>query len=179
MNTPTSDQIAGKNMARKMALWLLMVSVTLLFGALGLAYLSTTAREARISVPPLFVWNTLALVMSSVLLHSGWVKRKRFEGRLMAITLVLGGVFLVAQAFAWYQLYAQGLFLNGVSRKISFLYVLTGIHAAHLVGGLAFLAFAWYQLRQGKHTYYESAVYFWHFLGVLWIYLLGMLFINH
>lgn len=166
-------------MARKMALWLLMVSVTLLFGAMSLAYLATTSREGRISIPPLFIWNTLILILSSVCLHVGWVQRKQFSLRLMAVTLALGGLFLVAQSWAWFELYTQGFFLNGTSRKISFLYVLTGIHAAHLVGGLGFLALAWTQLRKGNHTYYEAAVYFWHFLAVLWIYLLGMLFINH
>ncbi len=93
------------------------------------------------------------------------------------LTLALGVAFLAGQAFAWHQLRVQGLFL-ATSPNSSFFYVLTVLHALHVLGGLSGLV---YTIRRTASaavwrvsTIDATAVY-WHFLAALWIYLLLVL----
>lgn len=163
-------------MANKMGIWLLMITITILFGSLGLGYMLTTSSEGAIKLPSLFYVNTAILLVSSVLLHVGWVNRLR-QGKPIIIwpSMLLGIVFLVSQLFCWVQLYQSGLTLNQGGIKISYLYVLTGLHGLHIIGGLLFLLFVGMRFEDKGKKYVETAVFFWHFLGILWLYLLIMM----
>ena len=166
-------------MAQKMGIWLLMLTIALLFGTLSLAFMLTGDKPVDFSVPWGFYLNTVILLASSVLLHLGWVKRKQQgQGILLRPAVILGVAFLLSQAFAWFQLYTHGLDLAHSGRKVSYLYLLTGLHAAHLLGGILFLVYVWVKYDGNGRKYLESAVYFWHFLGILWIYLLCVLMVN-
>ncbi|RMG56486.1 MAG: hypothetical protein D6722_26410 [Bacteroidetes bacterium] len=174
--TETAHETEARALAGKMGLWILMVTIILLFGTLGLAFLFSTRPDTSLQVPPLFFLSTLILAISSFLLHKGWQDRER--GRtLLGPAAGLGVVFLATQAVAWVQLYQAGgdWMLN---RKAAFLYLLTGLHAAHLVGGLIFLAVVWRSYARRGRRLHESALFFWHFLGVLWVYLLVLLLVQ-
>jgi cytochrome c oxidase subunit 3 len=172
------SETPGQLLARKAGMWLLMITIVLLFAGLTLVLLISTANEDRLHIPPLFFINTLFLVISSAFVHWSWTQvGDRTPMRLM-IGMLAGGLFLIGQAIGWIQMVDQGFFINGDSRKVSFLYVLTGIHAAHLIGGLLYLWFVWFQEKKGNGRFLETAVYFWHFLGILWVYLLAVLSLN-
>jgi len=91
-------------------------------------------------------------------------------------TLGRGVAFVAGQAFAWHQLRARGLYLAS-SPNSSFFYVLTVLHALHVIGGLIGLV---YTIRRaagsavGRVAIDATAVY-WHFLAALWVYLLLVL----
>lgn len=160
-------------------MWLLMITIVILFGALSLAYMSVEPLPQQFSIPWGFYSNTAILVLSSVLLHVGWVRRHQTgKNLILRPAVLLGSLFLLSQAFAWYQLYTHGMDLSHSGQKVSFLYLLSGLHAAHLIGGILFLIYVWATYQRKGHRYLESAVYFWHFLGILWVYLLCVLVAN-
>ncbi len=82
---------------------------------------------------------------------------------------------------AWRQLRAQGLYLAS-NPNSSFFYVLTAIHALHVMGGLAGLMRVIYILRQPafvlRRSTLDATAYYWHFMGGLWLYVLLVIFIK-
>jgi cytochrome c oxidase subunit III len=96
-------------------------------------------------------------------------------------TLVLGAVFLGGQWMAWRQLTAQGFAFDRWSTPASyFFYIITGLHAAHLVVGLAALLvclcgmslFKRVELRQ---IAVDATAWYWHAMGLAWILLFAVL----
>lgn len=159
-------------MTGKLGMVLLMLTVTILFGAMSLAFFATPS-SGSVEIPFLFFFNTILLAVSSVLLHLSF-SESRFRGnRLMAqVGIVLGGVFLIGQGLAYWQLADDGMWIDVANRKMQYLYVLSGLHAAHLIGGLAFLSVVHFRKAPSTQKMKELALFFWHFLGILWVYLL-------
>lgn len=147
------------------------------------------------TLPPILYWNSLVLMASSVSLE---LARQRIGGpfdrlghseSLLAaksrewllwyrITLALSFVFLVGQYLAWQRLSAQGVYLS-TSPSSSFFYLLTALHALHLLGGLGALVYALRCLRTDDGprpvNVLAAAALYWHFMAVLWVYLLVVL----
>jgi cytochrome c oxidase subunit III len=101
----------------------------------------------------------------------------------MALTTLLGFGFLVGQYEVWQVLQADGVIFKG-NPSGSFLYVLTGLHAFHLVTGVAFLLIMLIQtfrfkVHSREMTYMDMCNTYWHFLDGLWIYLFIFLTIYH
>jgi len=103
----------------------------------------------------------------------------------VVITLVLGFAFLASQLFAWRQLKSWGLYISSNPHS-SFFYLLTGVHAAHLAGGLLGLSFLWLRSRQitsdaaflkKRQASADAVAIYWHFMDALWIYLFLLLFL--
>ena len=97
----------------------------------------------------------------------------------LAITAMLGFVFLGAQMFLWTQLASGGFHLySGTSS--SFVYFLTGMHALHLAGGILALLFAnvaaWiHRPVEARRIVVDVTAWYWHFMAGLWIYIIGLL----
>ena len=94
----------------------------------------------------------------------------------LAVTVVLGLSFLVGQLMVWRQLAANGFYV-ATTPSSSFLYLLTGIHGLHLLGGVIALlvAGAASLLRKSAATQFvlvDVTSWYWHFMAVLWIYIL-------
>ena len=97
----------------------------------------------------------------------------------LPITLVLGLGFLAGQWMAWSQLARQGIFISS-NPSSSFFYLLTGAHAVHLAGGVlallyaaatAVLARAW----ERRRMVVDVTSWYWHFMGLLWLYIFALL----
>jgi cytochrome c oxidase subunit 3 len=95
------------------------------------------------------------------------------------ITLVLGIAFLMGQYLAWRELENRGFYL-ATSPSSSFVYVLTGMHALHLAGGV--VALLWASITERLHRPVEArrivvdvAAWYWHFMALLWLYILALL----
>jgi cytochrome c oxidase subunit 3 len=132
---------------------------------------------------PWILWpNTGVLLLSSIVLDTA--RRVLRSGKrvlfnwLWCIGTLLGAVFLAGQTMAWQELHATGRFLAGNASN-GFFYILTWTHAAHAIAGLialiyvAFMALR-YRLGPRKRTVVEASTVFWHFLDVLWIFLMLM-----
>lgn len=169
-----SDSSFRSTMAHKMGMLLLMLTIIILFGAMSWAFLA--ARGPGVGIPPGFYLNTALLVASSVWLHLVWLRTRPQDQRpALGGVLILATLFLLSQTWVWAQLYIGGHPISGSTPKMGFLYVLSGLHALHIVAGMGFLLGVWLRYQKGGSRYLETAVYFWHFLGVLWVYLLAVL----
>jgi cytochrome c oxidase subunit 3 len=101
----------------------------------------------------------------------------------LGITVVLGLLFLLGQWAAWTALQARGFHMfTGVPSP--FFFILTGAHALHLMGGLTVLIYAGiisllHRSIEHRRIVIEVAAWYWHFMGVLWIYIFALLQIGH
>ncbi|MFT3979068.1 MAG: heme-copper oxidase subunit III [Ferruginibacter sp.] len=135
-------------------------------------------------IPTLFWVSTVVMLLSSVtmvLAIKAFRERNiRRHRSLFIITLLLGVVFVALQVLGFRQLYAQGLPLQK-NVAYSFLYVIVGLHALHVVGGLIALLVMNIKGYSSKTKQYSAVPIevmgiYWHFVDVLWIYLLLFLY---
>jgi cytochrome c oxidase subunit 3 len=167
--------------AKKFALWLFCVSVVMIFGALTSAYIVRQAEGNWLifELPQLFWINTGIILASSMTMHWAYhsAKRDRLESVKvgMVITTILGVAFLIGQYLAWGDLVDQKVYLVG-NPSGSFVYILSGLHGLHIVGGVVFLLIVLastfkYKVHSKSLNQIEMCVTYWHFLGGLWLYL--------
>ena len=180
-------------------LTLVLSSVTALFLGFTIAYLYTRFQSgiAPVNVPPLFYFNSLILIASSgalILAKKAYIqdKTERFKV-LLWITMVLTVLFLAAQILAWQQMTTANVHLTS-SNLASYLYVISGLHFAHVIAGIPFLGyFIWVAHKKLKDPV-SVLIYFsdpdkkrslsllntyWHFLDILWIYLVVFFVVNY
>jgi len=185
---PSDGFIAGKS--RILTAFLLLV-VLMTFGGLIAAYVvlaTNRSMEWRPFDLPIEVWiSTVLIAVSSLVYHLG--KRavdrndqplaKRF---LMATTL-LGAAFISSQILAWLALVERGLYIRG-NPYAGFFYILTAVHAVHVLGGIAALGSillrVWNPTERGPEIEKRRAIaevvgWYWHFMGLLWLVLFGLL----
>ncbi len=176
----------------KPLLWISMVSMAMIFAGLTSAYVVRQQKGdwLQFDLPQLFYVSTAIIIFSSVTMN--WTvsaaKRSDFKNIKLAasITLLLGLSFVICQFKAWGVLVEQKIFFTGKASNASgsFLYILTGLHLLHLVGGIFSLIVVW--VKSMAHKYNSGNLFgirlcalFWHFLDVLWIYLfLFLLFVR-
>jgi len=159
-----------------------LVAVTMLFVAFTASYLArrTAADWAPVPLPELFWVNTAVLVASSAALE--WGRRRGRRGDLAALrtgvraTAALGALFVLGQVGAWRQLAAQGVFM-ATSPHSAFVYLLSGVHAVHLTGGVGALAYALRQVDRHPDPpgAVEAPALYWHFVDALWLYVFAVL----
>lgn len=184
---------------KNVLLFLLLAGLSFLFLALSAAYVYTriTKNVPPVRLPALFLLNTL------ILLGSSWtmIRARRCylnddtHGYLknLLFTIQLSLIFAVMQTAAWWLLFKQNIHLNS-STTAGYLYVISFVHLAHVLGGLPWLI-VFYQ-KTKKHmvdpvtvlVYFSNpekrlhlrllAVY-WHFLDILWIYLVVFFGLNY
>ena len=166
------------------ALSLAMVSILMFFMALASAYVVRKGSGGD-WVPfyfPQILWaNTIILLGSSAAVE---VARRRLAkgdarafGKWWVVATALGLAFLAGQLVAWRQLVAHGFFMAS-NPASSFFYIFTGAHAAHLLGGVGALLYVllgrFENRKLTRQTAAQVTAYFWHFLDVLWIFLLAL-----
>lgn len=172
----------------KFATWLFIVSIVMIFASLTSAYVVRRGEGnwLEFELPTLFWVNTVILLLSSASMHYAYLQAKKdnFKSLKLAIviTTILGVSFLYLQFLAWGQLVDMKVFFAG-NPAGSFVYVLSGLHAAHIIAGLIFLAIVFIMVFQDKiHSknllWIEICTTFWHFLDGLWLYLFFFLILN-
>lgn len=174
---------------KKFAMWLFIITVTMLFASLTSAYIvkQSEGNWPEIEFPSLFNVTSILIVLSSISLHYAYISAKRnnlLQIRIgLIITTALAVSFLIGQYMSWGQLVSQDVFFVGHPAG-SFLYVFTGVHAAHLIGGIIFLGIVLfnafnYKVHSKSLNQLEMCVTYWHFLGGLWLYLYLFLVLNN
>ena len=120
---------------------------------------------------------TLEIARRRVATFMGGVRDQAASpGRWLYVTLFLGLLFVAGQTFAWVQLKSQGFGLAS-NVSYSFFYVLTVAHALHVSGGLGGLVRVIWKLNRSvlRRSTLDATSRYWHFMGVLWLYLLLLL----
>ncbi len=155
-------------------------SIFAFFVALMVAYYwraQTREHWEPVALPSILWASTLLILGSSITLEIG---RRRFRqghwrtaSKLLMTTAVIGVAFVACQLTGWWDLVQQGIYL-AENPHASFFYIFTGLHAAHLLGGMIALAFLVLG-RKKRREWVDSATFYWHFLGLLWLMLFGTL----
>jgi cytochrome c oxidase subunit 3 len=166
----------------KFTLWVGIGSILMMFAGLTSAYIvkRNQAGWVTFNLPAAFWYSTAVILLSSLALFMASAAfRARHMSRyrlLLAVTLCLGIVFLSLQAIGFKQLWNEGITLTG-NVSYSFLYIIVLIHAAHVLGGIITLIVMFLKAFNSKIKNYsivpvELISTYWHFVDVLWIYLL-------
>jgi cytochrome c oxidase subunit III len=184
---------------KNIILTLLLIGLSTIFVALSLAYVYNRVNQhlPPLRLPILFLFNTLILLGSSAAMV--WAKKSYLEDhtdnyqKALWLTLGLSLLFMVAQAVAWYTLFSDGVLMSS-DNSAGYLYVISGLHFAHVIAGLPFLGIFIYQARYRMKEPVSVLVYFsdpekrlslrllsiyWHFLDGLWIYLIIFFYVNY
>ena len=123
-------------------------SIVMLFAGLTSAYivskgaLSSEQKWNFISLPNIFIYSTIVIVLSSFFASLAFknVKKNKFKTtkRYLIIALVLGLFFSILQIQGWSELVSEGHYFAGKDSNVaaSYIYVLTGVHLVHLIAGL-------------------------------------------
>ncbi len=176
-----STQQRKKIHPHKFTLWVAVGSIMMMFAGLTSAYIvkSNQASWLPIEMPKVFWYSTIVILLSSLIVHMALLAFKNREMNryrlLIATTTILGVVFIVLQYLGFHQLWVSGITLRG-SGAGQFLYVITGLHAAHVVGGIIVLIVMFIKAFFGASRNYSSvpvdlAATYWHFVDFLWLYL--------
>jgi cytochrome c oxidase subunit 3 len=173
----------------RVTLWIVIAAIFMMFAALIAAYVMLSSGEKWPPiVMPRLLWLSTGLILISSLtfeaarrsLKQGSDSRYNFW---LLLTLGFGFGFIASQLFAWRNLVAQRIYL-ATNNHSSFFYLLTGVHALHLLGGI--LALGYLLLRTRKRQRDENAEMkrqtsaavvsvYWHFMDGLWVFLFLLL----
>ena len=169
---------------RKLAMWLFLASECMFFAVLIAGYVYARFKYPEIHAIlniPLTSLNTFMLLMSSFTVVRALAAiqagdRKKFV-RSLAMTAILGILFLTVQASEYSNLAQEGLILGGSSQSALFgmaFFTLTGFHGAHVLIGVIWLIFVFLKSFNGgfskeDHFGVEFFGLYWHFVDVVWI----------
>lgn len=181
----------------RIGMWLALAAILMMFAALSSAYVFRSTRALQnwqAFAVPLMLWVSTALILSSSAtfevarraLHRG----EREVYRLwLSVSLLLGFGFLVSQLLAWRGLVGQGIYL-ATNPHSSFFYLLTGLHAVHLLGGIFGMSYLVLRAGRGRspkpdardkeakrRASVDAIGLYWHFMDGLWVYLFALLFL--
>jgi cytochrome c oxidase subunit 3 len=176
---PAPTRVAGHVEASRSGIWVGIFAIIMSFAALTSALLvrQGSGEWSHIVVPSILYANTAILLLSSFTMEMSRRALARSAGvsAWLATTLLLGLSFVAGQYLAWRHLASQGLYL-ATNPNSSFLYVFTGMHALHLLGGIAVLVYLLGRVIGGhasiRHHLLDNTAVYWHFMGGLWLYLL-------
>lgn len=183
--TETVNIQRGRIHPYKFTMWVAIGSIIMMFAGLTSAYIvkRSQAGWVMIDIPLAFWFSTVVILASSVTVYLA-VRASRERDmpgyrKWMVATAILGTSFLILQTKGFMDLRAQDIRLVGAGSNAShsFLLAIAGLHGLHVLGGVtALLVIAWRVVRSRTRTYSsvpaEVISTYWHFVDVLWIYLI-------
>src|SRR6476469_5563866 len=167
----------------KFTMLVAVASIIMMFAGLTSAYVvkSSAPNWEEVDTPKLFYVSTVVLLISSLTMQlalRAFKQRTMNQYRiLISATAVLGIAFVVLQYFGFQWMWAHGVHFKGASGQGQFLFVIAGLHALHVLGGIVALIVmtlrAYLSNRRNYNTIpVEVAATYWHFVDALWLYLL-------
>lgn len=168
-----------------------LLSIGVFFAALATAFIIIIPRQRvqwTVEMPDSMWISTVLIAASSLaferaryLLRRAWLARYR---RALLATFVAGGLFILCQIYSWERLVEQGVGFEANARGSAF-YILTGVHALHLLGGMLGVMHvrrkslgvndrSEQSLRAQRRRNSAAALY-WHSMGLLWFVLFTLL----
>ena len=171
------------------AMLIIVAFEAMLFVGMVGAFMLTRSADGAVWPPPGQPWfplgetavNTAALFASGALVYRAartWENPEARIGPLLLSAIALGGFFLFFQGVVWMNLLGQGLSLTS-SHHGQFFCIIVGMHAAHIVGALAFLGFVWLRLKPFRDddlpargalssSAFSAARISWYFAVAIW-----------
>ncbi len=176
-----------------------MMGSVILFLFILVAYLLRRHGDdqwSEVTLPRIFWFSTTVILVSSLTLHSAgkaFQKEHFLNYRIMlGLTMVLGIAFVIFQVIGWREMFQRSATIQDHVAE-GFIYIISGLHVVHILGGLVFMARnLWQAVR--NHKYLDSYVYsvnppnqlkirlmsfYWHFVDILWLLLFAFMVYNH
>jgi len=165
----------------KFTLWVALGSIVMMFAGLTSAYVVKRDQPGWTSffIPKAFWYSTAAILISSLTIQ---MALKAFKDRemvryrsLLSATALLGILFVLLQALGFRTIWNSGISFHG-SGGGQFLYIIAGLHAVHVLGGIVPLLVMVGRAYATKTRSYNSIPVeimstYWHFVDLLWLYL--------
>ena len=181
--TTVSTEQRNKIHPHKFTLWVAIGSIVMMFAGLTSAYIVKSGQAGwhEVKTPTIFWVSTATLLASSLCIQAAlrsFKQRSMTTFRsLMLLTLVLGIAFVAMQWMGFNWLWERGVHFEGSSGAGQFLYIIFGLHALHVLGGIIALVIVIARQYLGNTRTYNATPIeimstYWHFVDFLWIYLL-------
>ncbi len=181
------NEMRNKIHAQKFALYISFASIVMMFIAFTSAYIVKQAAGnwLEFAIPNMFYISTVVILLSSITLHSSYKSflagKEGMYKTLLIVSFILGIAFLILQYYGWQDMFAVGVDLKG-NVSGSFVYLITGVHALHIVGGIAAIIVAIvhaftlrFRVTEKRKLRFELTLHYWHFVDFLWLYLFGFI----
>jgi cytochrome c oxidase subunit III len=169
----------------KFTLWVGIGSIIMMFAGLTSAYIvkRSQANWTMLEIPGIFWVSTITILLSSLTMY---LAVKAFRARnmnryrfMLLLTAILGLAFLVMQVIGFMEYRSRDIRLVGAgsNASYSFLLAIASLHAAHVLGGIIALVIIARKALSSRIRSYSSVpveviATYWHFVGILWIYLI-------
>jgi cytochrome c oxidase subunit 3 len=203
------ESLEQQHDAAALGMWVFLVTEVMIFGAILVAYAvyrasypaEFAAASGQLTVG-LGGGNTLVLIGSSLAMafavRSAQLGKSRLASDFMLLTIALGVIFLGIKALEWYLEYRENLvplpqytFNREPFEELSlphaklffvFYFILTGLHAFHMLVGIGILGVLSVKARRGRYDAeynapVEVAGLYWHFVDIVWIFLFPLLYL--
>jgi len=165
----------------KFTLWVAIGSIIMMFAGLTSAYIVKREQPGwtTFRIPIAFWFSTGVILLSSVTvqiaLKSFKERRMKSYRNFITATVILGILFVALQWLGFRQIWNSGVTLSG-SGAGQFLYIIAGLHALHVIGGVIALTVMFIKAFSTRVRSYNSVPVevvntYWHFVDILWVYL--------
>jgi cytochrome c oxidase subunit 3 len=189
------DTVRGGMDPALLGMMLFIASEVMFFAALFAAYFNAQATlpvwppegyDHILNAWPIAIIATTILIISSFTMQWGTMRIRRGDrtglNRAVAVTLVLGIIFLGIQLYDYYELITHEQFTIDSGIYGTLFYTMTGFHGAHVLGGVIGLSVILSrglagQFTRRHHVAVEAVHYYWHFVDVVWVLLFLVLYI--
>ena len=187
MEVTTANNIHRKNNKihpQKFAMLLGCASMMMMFFGFTSAYIirQASGNWLEFVLPRMFLYSTGVILLSSLTLQISYRAFKKgitsVYRSFLLFSFILGLAFIVMQYMAWQDMGTMGVFMD-TNPSGSFVYVISGVHAAHVLGGIGVLTVALvhafslkHQVTEKRKLRFELSLIFWHFVDFLWLYIL-------
>jgi cytochrome c oxidase subunit III len=199
------DDLGQQHEAATLGMWVFLVTEVLFFGGLFLVYsvyrslyadaFAAASRELDVTLGAI---NTAVLIASSLTMalavHAAQLGQRRALLLFLVATMALGSVFLGIKAFEYYQKFIehhvpgpsfqfeQREYFRHAQIFFSLYFLMTGLHALHMIVGFGIMAFmlrwAWKGLITAEYySPIEISGLYWHFVDIVWIFLFPLLYL--
>jgi cytochrome c oxidase subunit 3 len=199
------DNLEQQKEASTLGMWVFLATEVLFFGGLFLTYtvyrsqyplaFGAASRELDVVLGGI---NTAVLITSSLTMalavHAAQTGRRRALLLLLVATMALGGVFLGIKSVEYYHKFvehhvpgpsfhfAEAEFARSAQIFFSLYFIMTGLHALHMIIGIGIMLFmlrwAWNgTITPDYHSPIEISGLYWHFVDIVWIFLFPLLYL--
>ncbi|MEQ8762301.1 MAG: cytochrome c oxidase subunit 3 family protein [Planctomycetota bacterium] len=198
------EDLEQQRQSADLGMWLFLITEIMFFGGVFAAYaVCRWMNPAGFSAGTQHLDVTLGTINTAVLIGSSltmvWAVQAGHEGdakgisRNLMLTILLGGVFLVIKGFEYRHKFHDGLVpgplfhfegehVAGIELFMCFYFIMTGLHAFHMIIGIGLLMWLIVLARRGRFTKeysnpVEGVGLYWHFVDIVWIFLFPMLYL--
>lgn len=186
MDLTQGTEIEKGKRAKKMMLYFAIISLVMSFAGLTSAFIVSSKRPdwmENFIIPSAFLVSTVLIVLSSVVFFMA--KKSIQKNNLTKTSVYLGLGFLLGIGFVWYQflgfnqIIETGYHFAGPTSNVtmSFIFLIAFVHVLHVIAGLVVILVVIYnhykkQYNANNYLGLELGITFWHFVDILWIYLI-------